>query len=38
MWITKVIFKDFDGNVKTTIYESTDEHRARYYYGYEIVK
>ena len=38
MWITKVIFKDSDGKVETVIHGSTDEHCARFYYGYEIGK
>ena len=38
MWITKVIFKDSDGKVETVIDGSTDEHCARFYYGYEIGK
>ena len=38
MWITKVIFKDSDGKIETFIHGSTEEHRARFYYGDEIEK
>ena len=38
MWITKVIFKGYDGNATTTIEESTDEQCAQIKYSREIEK
>ena len=38
MWITKVIFKGFDGNATISIDESTDELSAQFKYSREIVK